>query len=148
MHCPILLYRLAFFSVIFPSLLFLASKDVSCVGHSKYRISVQPSALQQGVIKTSVEDNFSIISRAIGKSDIETLRIWLEAGNNANLKGEKGRTLLTLAARDSNAELVKLLLQSGAIANVQDDNGTSPLMMAIMFGHNDIVKVLLKENID
>jgi ankyrin repeat protein len=146
MRC-IILYKLAFL-IISPGSSLFVSKGMIWANHPAHLTSTQPRALQQEIIKATVEGDFLVLSRAIRRGDIRTLKRWLDAGNDANLKGEEGRTLLIIAARDGTAEMVEFLLQRGAIANVQDDNGMSPLMMAAMLLKNDVVDVLLRENID
>lgn len=88
-----------------------------------------------------------IFSLAI-QGSIETLRVFLNAGANANqvcsLADFGDVTALHLAAETGQKECVDALLQAGAGADPRTKTAITPLHQASMNGHTDVVKVLLQ----
>jgi len=66
----------------------------------------------------------------------------------ANLKNDKGDTLVMLAAYHGHASLVKLLLQHGADPNITNLRGQSPLAGAVFKIQPEIVDLLLESGAD
>jgi hypothetical protein len=96
--------------------------------------------------------------------DVDTLRVYIEAGLPPNLTNEKGRlwlspfkirlipsagnTLLMLAAYNGHADTVKMLAGKGADINALNNAGQSPLAGAIFKGEAGMVKTLVELRAD
>lgn len=83
---------------------------------------------QQGVAFT---DEAFIAS--IRKGDEKTVRLFLDAGMNPNLREttESGSTALMLAAVDGRTDILKALLAHGADVNAQNKSGATALIFAL-----------------
>jgi ankyrin repeat protein len=80
--------------------------------------------------------------------DLETLEPMLHAGMPANLRDEKGNTLLMLAAYHGHADTVKLLVRYDAEVDARNDRHQTPLAGVAFKGHVDIAQVLLDAGAD
>ena len=80
--------------------------------------------------------------------DLETLGPMLQAGMPANLRDEKGNTLLMLAAYHGHADTVKLLVRYDAEVDARNDREQTPLAGVAFKGHVDIAQVLLDAGAD
>lgn len=65
-------------------------------------------------IKYDFLDNNIDIIDAVIKNDIDTVKRFIQAGANLNIKDKDGRTPLMYAIREDNEEIVKLLEEAGA----------------------------------
>lgn len=72
----------------------------------------------------------------------------LQAGTDANLKDQEGRTPLMYASFNGHAEVIKRLVEKGADINFQDIYGRSALMMASSGPYPAAVKLLLDHGAD
>ena len=61
--------------------------------------------------------------RAAWRGDVATLRVFLEAGGDVNLRDQKGQTLLQFAAGFGRTAAVQLLLTAGADRTADADPG-------------------------
>ncbi|MCB4820631.1 ankyrin repeat domain-containing protein [Roseicella aerolata] len=69
----------------------------------------------------------------------------LRMGLPANLRNEKGDSLLMLAAYHGQQEAVRVLLEAGADPDLANDRGQTPLAAAAFKGAADVVRLLLEK---
>lgn len=72
----------------------------------------------------------------------------IEKGLPANLRNDKGDSLVMLASYHGHAEAVRTLLKHGANPDLRNDNGQTPIAGAAFKGFKDVVEVLLDEGAD
>lgn len=89
---------------------------------------------------------------AKGVSSLETVKILLRHGADANAKDRDERTPLICACGWENGggdpEVVKMLIAAGADVNAQDENGDTALNYASCQGWGDIVRILIENRAD
>jgi ankyrin repeat protein len=77
-----------------------------------------------------------------GETDI--VNLLLSAGEDVNLKDERGGSLLAIAAWLGHTNVVELLIAKGADINVTDNEGRTPLKVARQQGQTGVVSLLLR----
>ena len=82
------------------------------------------------------------------QGDAETVRLFLTAGMNPNVKDKDGMTPLLVAADKGHTATVQVLLEKGADPNVKGMDGFTALTMAADKGHTAIVQALLEKGAD
>jgi len=80
--------------------------------------------------------------------DLAALEPMLDAGMPANLRDEKGNTLLMLAAYHGHAEMVGSLLRYHAEPDARNDRNQTPLAGVAFKGHVRVARVLLMGGAD
>jgi len=80
--------------------------------------------------------------------DTEALVPMLNAGMPANLRDEKGNSLLMLAAYHGHADLVRNLLDGEAEVDARNDRNQTPLAGVAFKGHLDVARILLRGGAD
>lgn len=78
----------------------------------------------------------------------EEFREYLVRGLPANLRNEKGDSLLMIAAYNGHPEVVKLLLEYGADPEMANDRGQTPLAAAAFKGDIEVIGILLDNGAD
>ncbi len=78
--------------------------------------------------------------RAGDEAQVEEL---LDAGEDANLLGERGRTPLMAAAESGNERIVRAVLDAGGEPFLTDSMGETALMIAAAHGHAAVCRLLL-----
>lgn len=73
---------------------------------------------------------------------IESVRIHLRSGDNVNVRDERGRTPLILAATRGHDEICRLLLQEGACLHARDQFGNDAASTAHAQGHGQIERLI------
>ncbi|CAM0874139.1 unnamed protein product [Alopecurus aequalis] len=87
------------------------------------------------------------IAAAIGRGNVELVRLFLDQGADTEKLDSNGCTLLHFASKQGNPEIVKLLISKGAHVNALNLGGTA-LHAAASDGRDDIVKILLDHGAD
>ncbi len=87
---------------------------------------------------------FTPLHRAAEKGLINSLKLQLERGEDADLRDDVGMTPLHYAARTGEREAMDILLANGADANPRGERGWTPLHMAAAMGHAEAVDLLLR----
>lgn len=83
------------------------------------------------------------IHSAAYEGDLDTVKDWIERGEDVNAKHSiSDGNILSYAVCSSNIDLVKFLITNGANINQLDANGTTPLHYASRMGSAEIVKLL------
>ena len=86
---------------------------------------------------------------AWSRGDLDSAKIFLEAGGEIGKTDKLGRTALHFAASiGTNLELIETLTQLGADVNAQSSGKETPLMKAIAFDNADAAKLLLEKGAD
>jgi FOG: Ankyrin repeat len=82
------------------------------------------------------------------RGDTDTLAAYVDAGAPANLRNDKGDTLVMLAAYHGHASTVAALLARGADPDAVNDRGQTPLAGAVFKGEDAVVRALLDGGAD
>ncbi len=69
---------------------------------------------------------------------------WIDANGDLNLRDNKGRTALALAAYKKHCDIVVMLINAGADVDVQDENGWTALMYASFYTSREICELLIR----
>jgi len=82
--------------------------------------------------------------RSVGNEDTAAVRLFLEAGMDANVKNGSGVPALMWAAENGLTKSARLLLDRGAEVDATKPDGRSALWRAKYRGHGEMVEVLLE----
>ena len=77
-----------------------------------------------------------------------TLAAYVDAGVPANLRNDKGDTLVMLAAYHGHSQTVTALLERGADPDRPNDRGQTPLAGAVFKGEQAVIEALLDGGAD
>ena len=109
--------------------------------------SPEEARKELGALAIKYDSNSFIES--VDNSDIVAVKLFLEAGMNADAKNDAGETALQAAVIEGHADIVKLLIKHDANVNAASDTGSvTPLHYAAGNGHADIVKLLIDHGAD
>eukprot|EP00959_Pyramimonas_sp_CCMP1952_P246104 5143772-Pyramimonas_sp.AAC.1 len=75
---------------------------------------------------------------------VETVRALLEAGAEANMQNNDGRSSLHVSIMRGHIGVTRILLEAGAAVNLQDSEGVTSLLMGAQRGHVGVTEMLLK----
>lgn len=104
--------------------------------------------ISQGFEVTSKDSNKkTALHIAVEHSNLEAVKILLDANTNVNSKDTYNRTPILMIdenIEESTTEIVRLLIQKGADVNVQDKEKRTALMFACDDDNLEIVKMLLE----
>ena len=104
--------------------------------------NVNPTAKNVKIATTTIKD-VAPLSIAVAKSDLETVKKFLEFGSDIEIKTEvNGMTPLMYAARYNNVEMVNLLVLNGADINATSKLGYTALDYAELSGAKDVASLL------
>ncbi|MGB4101269.1 MAG: sigma-70 family RNA polymerase sigma factor [Alphaproteobacteria bacterium] len=79
---------------------------------------------------------------AIVAGAVESVRLHLNSGNNADAADEKGRSPLMIAASIGHLAICRLLLESGADPSLKDREGNDAISIAILRGNAEVAALL------
>ena len=88
------------------------------------------------------------MQRMLNAGDVESIRLWLEAGVDVDIAKKNGCTPLFVACAIGHVALVRLLLDAGADKEKVKKDGFNPLFVACQEGHEEVVRMLLGEGAD
>lgn len=90
-----------------------------------------------------------VMHDAIGRKDIDAVaRIIRASPDCVDVKNDRGRTPLHVAAHTGQNDIVKLLISKGAEVNARSRWNYTPLIFATEDGHHDVVVTLLDSGAD
>ena len=92
--------------------------------------------------ETFGEDGASLLHLAAGRGAIESMRLLLGRGTDANVRDRRLRTPLHYAAEEGQEEAVRLLAERGAEVNAQDEQGWTPMRLAVHGGNVEVLRLL------
>jgi uncharacterized protein len=110
-------------------------------------LSIIRALLERGAdleVQTTDSNGSTALMKAAFNGLSEVVRIFLEAGADANKKSKEGRTALHFAAKWGDADMITALLQHRADPNVRDYIGVTPLMRAAKYNKPNVVSLLLR----
>lgn len=113
-------------------------------------ISFSTLQVQCKSIDSTNQDNMTQnnIVEAVSKGQLTTAKKLLEAGADANQKGNDSKPLLLVATEKKDLAMAKLLLAHGANVNLQDNILNSPFLYAGASGYTELVKLYLDHGAD
>ena len=111
------------------------------------RVLLAP-ATAAAIVNVPEADGTTALHWAVQADDVDTARLLVGAGANANAANRYGVTPLSLAAANANAAIVRLLLDAGADANATLRDGETILMAAARTGNPDAVALILSRGAD
>ena len=127
-----------------------AGRDVPLIEAVKAADSAAVRALleQQVDVNTPEVDGTTALHWAAYQGDLDTARLLLRAGANADATNRYAVTPLVLACGRGNAPIVEALLDAGADANTALPEGETVLMAAARSGNVDVLRLLLAHGAD
>jgi ankyrin repeat protein len=84
----------------------------------------------------------SLLMLASYNGNLETTRMLLEVGAEADRRNDRGQTPLGGAAFKGYEEIVAVLIEYGADIDADNGGGMTPIMFASMFGRTEVVRYL------
>lgn len=113
-------------------------------------ISFSTLQVQCKSIDSTNQDNMTQnnIVEAVSKGQLTIAKKLLEAGADANQKGNNSKPLLLVATEKKDLAMAKLLLAHGANVNLQDNILNSPFLYAGASGYTELVKLYLDHGAD
>jgi ankyrin repeat protein len=99
-------------------------------------------------VNATAPDQATALHWAAYQDDVETARLLLQNGANADAANRYGVTPLSLACTNGSARMIGLLLESGAGADRALPDGSTPLMIAARTGNPEAVDLLLKRGVE
>ncbi len=104
--------------------------------------NVNPTTKNVKIATTTIKD-VAPLSIAVAKSDLETVKKFLEFGSDIEIKTEvNGMTPLMYAARYNNVDMVNLLVLNGADISATSKLGYTALDYAELSGATDVASLL------
>ena len=88
------------------------------------------------------------LHKAVCKGLLDSVKFFIAAGDDPNLKDRYGRTPLRYAVFNGDLTVVQFLLDCGANVNVEERRGVTPLHLAACNGNKEIVQLLLESGTD
>jgi len=86
----------------------------------------------------------TLLITAARRGHVETTRVLLEAGANADAQNIFGNSALLLATEFEHPEVVRLLLRHGANPNIRSKRGQTPLSCALKDNDLEMARLLKK----
>jgi ankyrin repeat protein len=91
------------------------------------------------------EENFFICAV---KGYSELVELFLKAGTNPNIKGQKDFTALMFASANGQTDTVNLLIKNGALIDLVSDDGRTALFVAVSGIHQETALFLINNGAD
>lgn len=95
-----------------------------------------------------IKERTRLLSDAIGKDDLERVKLCIKLGADVNINEDKGPTVLMQAIEKGNKDIVEFLIKSGADVNAQDDSGKTALIYAIDKRQTELSEMLINSGAD
>tara|TARA_R110002051_G_scaffold11519_1_gene41568 strand:- start:4399 stop:4785 length:387 start_codon:yes stop_codon:yes gene_type:complete len=123
-------------TLLFCASLFTLSSSYASTGN-------QPNSKESSTV--SVNDEISLLCKAVIKGDIDQVRSLIAIGEELNEKS-LGLTPAMYAARYNKAEVMKVLLLNGANLNIKSDQGYTAKDYAKMSNAKDVLVVIEQDS--
>ncbi|KAK6517030.1 hypothetical protein TWF506_006908 [Arthrobotrys conoides] len=100
--------------------------------------------------RVSVDDTKKTweLHSALGKGNLDILRLIINSGADINARSEKGEAALHIATKRGDNHIVEYLLEHGAIVNVVALNGRTALHEAAIYNRFEVAQTLLGRGAD
>ncbi|KAK6534041.1 hypothetical protein TWF281_005380 [Arthrobotrys megalospora] len=85
---------------------------------------------------------------ALGKGNLDILKLIINDGADINARSEKGETALHIATKRGDNHIVEFLLKHGAVVNVAAQNGRTALHDAAIHNRSQVAQMLLDYGAD
>ncbi len=110
------------------------------------KIEAKQNKFKDELAKLGLAFDAATFQKCAKAGNAEHVKLFLDAGMDVNIKGDKGWTALMAASLNCHIEVVKLLLEHKADVNVKDDTGKTALSVTGVLGGDtkEEVKELLK----
>lgn len=95
-----------------------------------------------------IKERTRLLSDAIGKDDLERVKLCIKLGADVNINKDKGFTALMYAIKKGNKDIVEFLIKSGADVNAQDDSGKTALIYAVEYRQKELTEMLINSGAD
>jgi ankyrin repeat protein len=112
------------------------------------RTAIRSLVKQPGVVTAREADGTTPLHWAVRVDDLDTVRLLIGAGADAQAGNRYGVTPLALAAVNGNPSIVEALLKAGADANASLPEGETALMTAARTGRPEALAMLLDHGAD
>lgn len=100
-------------------------------------------------VQLGVNDRPTVLMDAAHLGDVDTVRLLLGSGADANARLEPGGiTALMVACGNGHTEIVRLLLARGADPNARDKLGEPVLLFAVMGARPEVVQTIVAHGVD
>jgi len=103
---------------------------------------MKPEQAKKELENKNIEFNEAIFLKFAEQGDIETIRLFLIAGMNPNVKDNDGFTALMYTANKGYPELARLLIEKGAEVNLKTATGWTALKLATTKRFSQIIQLL------
>ena len=125
--------------VLFLIVIVIVLCGLGCRGQDSYRAELE----KKGIAFTP-ESFF----RTIHVGDRHVIELFLKAGMDVNVRGEKGYTPLMWASASHDTEIVVFFIEKGADVHAENDDGYTALMFAASNGNTPMVELLIEKGAD
>lgn len=85
--------------------------------------------------------------RAAQEGDVAAMELFLNAGTRLDIRGERGETALTLAARGGRAAAVDWLIRKSVALTIRNQSGEGVMIAAVMGGSAQVLDLFLRAGV-
>lgn len=117
------------------------------LGDVEYILSALPSH-QEYLNQIDNKLGWSPLYRSVVSNQVNSVKVLIEQGANANIQNRLGESPLHQAAYNNFIDIAEVLLANGADPNLAQHDGDTPLHLACMRGHLEMAQLLMKYQAD
>lgn len=110
-----------------------------CRGQDSYRAELE---------RKGISFNPESFFRTVHVGDRSDIELFLKAGMDVNVRGEKGYTPLMWASASHDTEIVVFFIEKGADVDAENEDGYTSLMFAASNGNTQMVELLIERGAD
>ncbi len=114
----------------------------------RFRVSYSAWLVSLIVAAPALHGQEAVLIHAARTGQADSVRAFLEAGANPNVRAADGWTALGVAAREGHANVVRLLLEAGAAVDDTLSGRATALMAAAGFGRTEVIRTLVEHGAD
>ncbi len=98
------------------------------------KIEIKQNKFKDELAKLGLTFDAATFQKCARDGNAEHVKLFLDAGMDVNIRGDKGWTALMAASLNCCTEVVKLLLEHKADVSLKDDKGKTALSVTGLFG--------------